>query len=189
MISIHIIYLNRKEFCTMTRLELAICEAENNGDIDIYTRDMMLDIINESTAQSRRVSRMEEKMNKLMEKMTALEKMRKKYIADGDNSKVDIVDKQIDKLRFQLNTIRRDQHKIDPTYSALASYSSGKSAAKAIADMKKYKNDPSTRGTAERLRDDANFWANVGHAHAKENPLRGNSKREVERAGRYRAIR
>ena len=32
----------------MTRLELAIYEAENNGDIDIYTRDMMLDIINES---------------------------------------------------------------------------------------------------------------------------------------------
>ena len=31
----------------MTRLELAICEAENNGDIDIYTRDMMLDMINE----------------------------------------------------------------------------------------------------------------------------------------------
>ena len=37
----------------MTKLELAICEAENNGEIDLDTRDMMLGILTESTAQAR----------------------------------------------------------------------------------------------------------------------------------------
>ena len=34
----------------MTKLELMICEAENNGEIDLDTRDIMLGILNESTA-------------------------------------------------------------------------------------------------------------------------------------------
>ena len=38
----------------MTNLELMICEAENNGEIDLDTRDIMLSILNESTAQARR---------------------------------------------------------------------------------------------------------------------------------------
>ena len=37
----------------MTNLELMICEAENAGEIDINTRDIMLDVLNESTAQAR----------------------------------------------------------------------------------------------------------------------------------------
>ena len=37
----------------MTNLELMICEAENSGEIDLDTRDIMLSILNESTAQAR----------------------------------------------------------------------------------------------------------------------------------------
>ena len=37
----------------MTNLELMICEAENAGEIDLDTRDMMLSVLNESTAQAR----------------------------------------------------------------------------------------------------------------------------------------
>ena len=32
----------------MTNLELMICEAENSGEIDLETRDMLLDVLNES---------------------------------------------------------------------------------------------------------------------------------------------
>ena len=36
----------------MTKLELAICEAENNGEIDLDTRDIMLNVLNESTLKA-----------------------------------------------------------------------------------------------------------------------------------------
>ena len=36
----------------MTNLELMICEAENAGEIDLDTRDMMLGILNESTLKA-----------------------------------------------------------------------------------------------------------------------------------------
>ena len=32
----------------MTNLELAICEAENNGEIDLYTRNALLVVLSES---------------------------------------------------------------------------------------------------------------------------------------------
>ena len=69
----------------MTRLELAICEAENNGDIDIYTRDMMLDIINESAdeestevANRRDIRRVVNKCSVLFRKREELIKLWKK---------------------------------------------------------------------------------------------------------------
>ena len=37
----------------MTNLELMICEAENSGEIDLDTRDVMLGILNEATRQAK----------------------------------------------------------------------------------------------------------------------------------------
>ena len=36
--------LNKKGYDIMTNLELMICEAENAGEIDLDTRDIMLDV-------------------------------------------------------------------------------------------------------------------------------------------------
>ena len=49
----------------MSFLELAICEAENAGEIDLDTRDMMLGILNESTAQARRSEQLVNKIQEL----------------------------------------------------------------------------------------------------------------------------
>ena len=42
-----------KGYDIMTNLELAICEAENSGEIDLDTRDMMLGILTEATRQAK----------------------------------------------------------------------------------------------------------------------------------------
>ena len=53
----------------MTKLELAICEAENSGEIDLDTRDMMLSVLTEGqgTAQYRAAKRVGDEEDKIRE--------------------------------------------------------------------------------------------------------------------------
>ena len=139
------------------------------------TNGLKESVLNESTAYTRKVTSMEKRMNGLYGKLTTLEKMRKACSSDEDAEKIATLDKRIEDLKNQIYTIRRDQHKLDPTFSALTAYSSGKNAAKCISDMKKYKKDPATSAMADRLRRDANFWANIGHSHSKGNLWRNDS--------------
>ena len=56
----------------MTNLELAICEAENSGEIDLDTRDTMLGILNEKTLLNDDISKMESDIKKLDSKVASI---------------------------------------------------------------------------------------------------------------------
>ena len=65
----------------MTNLELAICEAENSGEIDLDTRDMMLNVLNESTGQQRQVEKLHSEIKRkegLISKLNDIKKRSRK---------------------------------------------------------------------------------------------------------------
>ena len=88
----------------MNDLKLAIYEAENNGEIDIYTRDMMLDIINEATNLDEDFSR----------------QVRSVTHDDIRNGKVDSgLIKQIEKFLSQFPEARSDMSKKETLYKKM----------------------------------------------------------------------
>ena len=72
----------------MTKLELAICEAENNGEIDLDTRDMMLSILNESTAQARQVKKLDDASRKLLRQLESTQKELKHVQVYGTHDEI-----------------------------------------------------------------------------------------------------
>ena len=68
----------------MTNLELMICEAENAGEIDLDTRDTMLGILNESTAQYRARHKADEENHKWSVELQKLDEMKRKFEAEGN---------------------------------------------------------------------------------------------------------
>ena len=101
----------------MTKLELIICEAENNGEIDLDTRDIMLGILNESTRYGKEAL-------SIMKQIDALEVKRKKLkdIADRLNQeeKYDIADKseqQLKKVEAKLMDLKIKLKQVDPSAS------------------------------------------------------------------------
>ena len=72
----------------MTKLELIICEAENAGEIDLDTRDMMLAILNEATRQAKESRKFENKyIDPLYRKKFRLEANERKAYLDMENLK------------------------------------------------------------------------------------------------------
>ena len=155
----------------MTNLELAICEAENAGEIDLDTRDMMLGILNESTAQARRSEQLIHKIEKLrgdyglcqyttMNTPPTNSENRKK-IKDSWNKQRELK-KEIKAAKAQLKTI-------DPKERAFNALDSGRSASY-------------WRDDGKGIIDDRK----EGKKIASKNPWRGNSKREPEVKGKYK---
>ena len=92
----------------MTNLELVICEAENAGEIDLDTRDILLGILNESTALSTNTDRRDEELKKIGEEISKLNDMKKKFKSEGNSRMVDTIDGKIEKLLLKLSRLTRN---------------------------------------------------------------------------------
>ena len=102
----------------MTKLELMICEAENNGEIDLDTRDMMLSILNESTAQARRSSELSKKVGAIWDKIDELENQQWKYKKLGNESMAKSLEYQIEKLEKEADRLCEKRAGVDPGLKA-----------------------------------------------------------------------
>ena len=102
----------------MTNLELAICEAENSGEIDLDTRDMMLSILNESTAQARRSSELSKKVGAIWDKIDELENQQWKYKKLGNESMAKSLEYQIEKLEKEADRLCEKRDGVDPGLKA-----------------------------------------------------------------------
>ena len=161
----------RKEDNTMTKLELRICEAENMGEIDLDTRDMMLNVIGESTAQVRQAVKIDKQINEVYDKIQNLKNLRYKFKREGNQRMVDETDKKIKKLEKEEQELYKRRDRIDPGRHA--------SVAKYLAQIASTHNAKSDHV----LRDG---FIDRGRASAKKNPWRGNSKREEREPGMYK---
>ena len=141
----------------MTKLELRICEAENMGEIDLDTRDMMLDVLGESTTQVRQADKIDKQMDEVLDKIENLRNLRDKFDREGNQRMVDATDKKIKKLRNTRRELFEKRRRIDPGDNARNARDYGQS--KAISS---------------------------GKLFAQNNPWRYNSKREEREPGRYK---
>ena len=164
----------------MTNLELMICEAENAGEIDLDTRDMMRGIRNESTAQYRARHKADEENHKWCVELQKLDDMKRKFEAEGNKR---MANATADKMREIKN--KRDEafhyaNTVDPDDNARRSYIQGKHM---VPTAKKYSGkskDPNRMSRYERI---INHDIEIGKAYAKKNPWRGNSERDVRQPG------
>ena len=122
----------------MTRLELAICEAENNGDIDIYTRDMMLDIINESADDDReRIKQLnakyDQRLQSSVEKCSKLFRRREELfkLIDKKKTEKDRLEKERD---TEVDRRNAEIYKYRKTFKSRFSNKTNKM----VDDLKKY---------------------------------------------------
>ena len=90
----------------MTKLELMICEAENNGEIDLDTRNSMLGILNESTRYAREALATREKIKKLEERYTKMKKLKDMYRKEGKDAMANKVSQTLDDINAEL----KDNH-------------------------------------------------------------------------------
>ena len=158
----------------MTKLELAICEAENNGEIDLDTRDMMLSVLTEGqgTAQYRAVKRVGDEEDKIREKIDRLEKIAQSYANQG-NTRMYVATKQkIPKLLDEIMKLNKKIVEIDPYGHANSSKEFGSEAGR-----NKAVEGDTERTLKSKMR---------GSLAAGMNEWRGNSKREPEVKGRYK---
>ena len=158
----------------MTKLELMICEAENAGEIDLDTRDMMLSVLTEGqgTAQYRAAKRVGDEEDKIREKIDRLEKIAQSYANQG-NTRMYVATKQkIPKLLGEISELNIKRDKIDPDGYAKKSKRSG-----AIAGRNK-----AIEGDTETTLKSEIYGAKC----ARSNIWRGNSKRPPEQKGRFK---
>ena len=156
----------------MTNLELMICEAENAGEIDLDTRDIMLGILNESTAQCRASKRIDDEINKINKKIERLENMAQSYDEQGNTRMYAATNQKITKLMDEIHKLNIKGDKIDPDRNARMSKRYG-----AIAGRNK-----AVEGDTEpTLKSELH-----GATYKRRNIWRGNSKRPPEYKGRFK---
>ena len=151
-----------------------ICEAENAGEIDLDTRDMMLSVLTEGqgTAQYRAAKRVDDEIDKITEKIHRLRKIAQSY-AERDNSRMYAeTHKKIAKLEDEITELCIKRDDIDPKGHAMTSKRSG-----AIAGMNK-----AVEGDTEHTLKSEIY----GAKHARSNIWRGNSKRPPEHKGMFK---
>ena len=104
----------------MTNLELMICEAENNGEMDLDTRDMMLSILNESTAEAREAERIHKEIKNKEELISKFEDIIKKTRKeDNVHERIKIkraAQEKIDKLRKEIDQLKQKSWKYSDAY-------------------------------------------------------------------------
>ena len=98
----------------MTNLELMICEAENAGEIDLGTRDMMLSILNESTAQARNSEKIRKQIFDLNKKKEQLKQLQKKFEDEGNERMADATGDKIHKIINEISDLKIKCERIDP---------------------------------------------------------------------------
>ena len=152
----------------MTNLELAICEAENAGEIDLDTRDMMLSILNESTAQYRAAKRVDDELELLVKRINKYCAMAEDFESKGNKKMADMYMDKAKKLDIKANELSDKLSRISPKRCTQQTKEWG--AIVAAEDNPEYRN----RGKS------------LGREAAQKNPWRGNSKREPEVKGRYK---
>ena len=155
----------------MTNLELAICEAENSGKIDLETRNMMLAVLNESTAQARNAKKLIDKIERLRGEYGKSQYTAMSTLPTNSENRKKIKD-SLSKQRELKKEIKatRDQLKAtDPKHRATDAMDNGEEAA--------YWGD-----------DDSDFIDSrkKGKKITSKNPWRGNSYREPEVKGKYK---
>ena len=114
----------------MTKLELMICEAENSGEIDLDTRDMMLNVLNESTAQYRAVKRIDDGVNKISKKIERLENIAQSYDEQGNTRMYAATKQKIEKLWDEARKLNKKIVEIDPYGHAYGSKEFGSEAGR-----------------------------------------------------------
>ena len=170
----------------MTKLELAICEAENSGEIDLDTRDIMLGILNESTAQARHALKLAERRSDIMMEIALLRQQRNDAEQKKDTRKVSQIDDKIKKLKKDELDLRSKQATIDPNGGAVYSLTSGRGVGVNLAFHNgSYKDAP------EDVRKEHEWIGitklkNAGREGAVHNPYRGNSRRKAEVKDKYK---
>ena len=155
----------------MTNLELAICEAENNGEIGIDTRDTMLGILNESTSQARNSEKIRKQIFDLNKKKEQLKQLKKKFEDEGNERMADATGDKIHKIINEISDLSAKRDRIDPDRLAYKTQLAGREAAGA------------------RTADDVEYFdrlAKRGERHSRRNPWRGNSGRNDREPGRYK---
>ena len=131
----------------MTKLELAICEAENNGEIDLDTRDIMLNVLNDSTGQQRQVEKLHSEIKRkeaLISKLNDIKKRSRKEdcgaSAIRERRRVDEKTKQ---LQNEIDNLYKKIQKIDP-HNSYMSKLLGNRAANELSNPL-YGSDPEMR--------------------------------------------
>ena len=104
----------------MTNLELAICEAENAGEIDLDTRNELLFVLTEGT----NIEIMKHKLQTKELLKTSMRKI-KRYIRTGNPKALRQIDTAIKSMEFSINDINKK-------------YDSGRSKTAAISSYKRY---------------------------------------------------
>ena len=168
---IKILHLERIDYI-MTNLELMICEAENAGEIDLDTRDMMLGILNESTAQYRAVERIDDEIGKIKEKIDRLKKIAQSYADQGNTRMCTATKQKIATLANEIMKLEAKKDKIDPYGHANSSKEFGSEAGR-----NKAVEGDTERTLKSKMR---------GSLAAGMNEWRGNSKRPPEQKGRFK---
>ena len=154
----------------MTKLELMICEAENAGEIDLDTRDMMLSVLTEGqgTAQYRAAQRLEKEILALKDRHTEMENLRRKFDKEGNKRMVKAIDEKIKKNEQKHNELIDRIRETDPNglareVKSIGSWiASGQSGDDMVHDM------------------------DYGKRRKQQNPWRGNSGRNDREPGRYK---
>ena len=163
----------------MTKLELAICEAENAGEIDLDTRDIMLGILNESTAQARQAEKIKKELDCLMNsERDKLYKLLNQAKADGDQKMYKKVADKIGENREKIYALQNKLTKIDPCEQSIKAKENGKRASGRILYNKMFGGGYSP----DRIKS----VINDGKQASKCNRWRRNSKREPEAKGKYK---
>ena len=119
----------------MTNLELAICEAENNGEIDLDTRDTMLGILNEATRQAKESEKfdiryikplyrkkhiLENRERELEGKIYAMKKDKIYKIVDEDE--LDRLEKELQDVREKLKQCGEEIKKVEEKRDKIDKY-------------------------------------------------------------------
>ena len=173
----------------MTNLELAICEAENSGEIDLDTRDMMLSVLTEGqgTAQYRAVERLKRELEDCDRKYDRLYDMRDKFESEGNKKMANAVDKKLDDLVEKMGEIKRKMRRTDPEKKSQRSVYNGKRASEDLNLNKRIKKKYGT-SAADQDSTLTDFKKHVarGKQYVDENPWRGNSGRNDRESGRYK---
>ena len=103
----------------MTKLELMICEAENNGEIDLDTRDQMLGILNESTRYGREATSIIKRLETLDAKSSKLYDITRRLEEEGKNNAARKSQEQLDKVEEEIATLKKKLKKVDPSVSVV----------------------------------------------------------------------
>ena len=119
----------------MTKLELAICEAENNGEIDLDTRDMMLGILTEATRQAKESEKfniryikplyrkkhiLENRERELEGKIYTMK--RDKIYKKVDEDELDRLEKELQDVREKLKQCREEITKVEEKRDKIDKY-------------------------------------------------------------------